>query len=295
MLTSKLLASVSGPPPQPGVVWAASGSPTSSSIYAIDYSGAVLVLGAASKIFSSSDLGQTWTERASLSHTVSTIKYLNGQFLAATWNGEILTSPDGTVWTSRTVLTLRVNGFAYGLGLYVAVGYNGMVLSSPDAITWTPRSSGTTTHINHVAFGNGRFIAAGSYSASTTRARVSLNGITWSSLAGSMTSGTLWSVRYAGPAGFIITGDSVLYTSPDGVTWTTRGFGQTATAIFATAYNGSLYVAVGYTFSGSAGLVSTSPDGVIWTPRTVSSNILHDVVYATKFYAVSSTGQIRTS
>ena len=74
----------------------------------------------------------------------------------------ILTSPDGVSWTTRTSGTSSgLNGVAYGNGTFVAVGYNCAILTSPDGVAWTTRISGTCSGLNGVTYGNNTFVAVG--------------------------------------------------------------------------------------------------------------------------------------
>ncbi len=45
----------------------------------------------------------------------------------------------------------------------MAVGGGGTILTSPDGVTWTRRASGTTQHLHAVTYGNGLFVAVGSW------------------------------------------------------------------------------------------------------------------------------------
>ena len=74
----------------------------------------------------------------------------------------ILTSPDGVSWTRRTSGTSsELKGVAYGNSLFVAVGDDGTILTSPDGVSWNQQTSGTSNNHNRVAYGNGLFVAVG--------------------------------------------------------------------------------------------------------------------------------------
>ena len=70
-----------------------------------------------------------------------------------------------------------------------------------------------------------------------------------------------------------VSGNGVILTSPNGITWTTRSFG---TSIFLrdVTYGNGRFVTVGST------LISTSPDGITWTARdSGTTSPLYSVTY----------------
>jgi hypothetical protein len=78
--------------------------------------------------------------------------------------GTILTSPDGATWKARSSgTTSNLNVIAYGNNQFVAVGDSGTFLISPDGATWTARSFGTSNNLSSVTYGNNQFIAVGIY------------------------------------------------------------------------------------------------------------------------------------
>lgn len=117
-----------------------------------------------------------------------------------------------------------------GSGLFVAVGEQGELVTSPDGTSWTIQNSGTVQDFTGISFGNGLFVAIGSF-----RLRTSLDGVTWSENM-SVVNSDLDDIVYSdglftvlglecGP----IIGDSrglschgTMFTSPDGIDWTLR-------------------------------------------------------------------------
>lgn len=106
----------------------------------------------------------------------------------------------------------------------------------------------------------------------------STDGITWTS----RTSGTASSLRtitYGG--GIFVYGGfgGVLATSTDGVTWTARTSGTTST-IFTVVYENSLYV-----YGTGSGGLATSTDAITWTARTsgTATNIV-TITYNNSLY-----------
>ena len=76
-----------------------------------------------------------------------------GMFVTVSYSGTILTSPDGTSWTQRTSGTsTRLYEVTYGNGTFVTVGFFGTILTSSDGTTWTPRTSGTSNDLRGVIY-----------------------------------------------------------------------------------------------------------------------------------------------
>jgi hypothetical protein len=96
-----------------------------------------------------------------------------GVIVAVGNSGEVVSSSDGGAsWTRRTSgKTTNLVSIAYGNGRYVAVGNSGVVLTSLDGVSWQAPSSGTTATIYWVAFGNGMFVRSGG--------DVSADGVAW--------------------------------------------------------------------------------------------------------------------
>lgn len=94
---------------------------------------------------------------------------------------ELGARPFRQVWTEQTSGTSTdLNGVAYGQGLWVAVGDSGMIRTSPDGVTWTVRSSPVSNNIRCVTFGNGLFVAGLEYTAGSPYNLIqSTDGIAW--------------------------------------------------------------------------------------------------------------------
>jgi hypothetical protein len=85
-------------------------------------------------------------------------------------------------------------------------------------------------------------------------------------------------IAYNGSNLYVAVGNNgTLYSSSDGITWTSRTSGFGTTAIFTVAYGNGLFVA-----AGNSGILTTSTDGITWTARTsnMGSNQIQQVVYA---------------
>ena len=130
---------------------------------------------------------------------------------------------------SNLGFNLRSIVYSKNLGLFVAVGSNSKIITSSDAVNWK------------LQFG---------------------------------TAYDLYSVTYSETLGlFVVVGGfgemvSVIFTSPDGITWTERySNSENAQQFDSVTYSETLglFVAVGGL---NTGIVFTSPDGITWTERT---------------------------
>lgn len=156
---------------------------------------------------------------------------------------------DLTHWSVRAE-SFALHAFAYAqsnqtaskLPIYVAVGDNGTVITSNDGAAWTIVPQLPSDRLTSITFGNGQFVAAGHTSS----------------------------------------GSQNIFTSPDGLTWTTHDSnivegmqGLTSGSSGSLAALTTLYVGVG-----DDNMIATSPDGATWTQRTCGTG-LND------FYTVS--------
>src|SRR5262249_18712980 len=79
-------------------------------------------------------------------------------------------------WSAVTSgTTNHLQAIAFGGGRFVAAGDNGTVLTSLDGISWTLGSSGVTNSIYGIAYGSGKFVAVGSAGLIKTSA----DGVVW--------------------------------------------------------------------------------------------------------------------
>jgi hypothetical protein len=169
------------------------------------------------------------------------------------------------------------------------VGGTGTILTSPDGITWTARTSGTTDHLNGVAWSSIvlLFVAVGA----NGTIRTSPNGTTWTTRFGSVSSvlnDVVWSDALSR---FVIAAlDTTLnvLTSPDGVTWTARATPKAV--FFAVAVATANYALVAGT-----GWILVSTDGVNWQVADASVNLRGGVWTGQGAVLVGETGAILRS
>ncbi|MFZ4765926.1 MAG: PKD domain-containing protein, partial [Roseimicrobium sp.] len=156
----------------------------------------------------------------------------------ATLNHAVTITDPARTFTQRTSGTMNdLHAIAANTNVAVAVGgSDGDILTSTDGVTWTARTlpdwGGNITFHSATRDGS-KFIIVGQ------------------------------DYNFTAPAGW----QGVIYTSPNGTTWTRRYGGGTERAndLQAVASDGAGAVAVG-----SSGTVLTSADGLTWSPVTVS-------------------------
>jgi len=110
--------------------------------------------------------------------------------------------------------------------------------------------------------------------------------ITWTARSG--LDNTPFQVAYNGTNLYVLVGGGgILYTSTDGITWTSRTSGFGTNSINSVAYGNGLFVAVG-----ANGTITTSTDGITWTARTsnMGTNQINHVIYANSIWVAVGVG-----
>jgi photosystem II stability/assembly factor-like uncharacterized protein len=180
------------------------------------------------------------------------------RFLGMSGDGRLLTSPDGDAWTTGPqLLTRRVEGFFRANGFHWAVGADGLVARSGDLVGWTEQT--LANHRFHgLSHGDGLHLLVG------RRADFSR---------------------------------AVLFTSPDGTSWTERDPGfpaESSLRLQASAYGNGRHVAGGNGYS-----LTTSTDGLVWshdaTPGSTPFNLNRLRFVDDQFIGLGSSGTIYLS
>lgn len=238
----------------------------------------------------------TWTSVTPVGTASSAIQnngkmglgYGNGLYLAfpdAIGAGNIYTSSNTVEWTVRTSGTSSVlNDVTYGNGLYVSVGVKGATSRSTDGITWTATAISGAPTLNSVIYGNALYVCVGQSGAVYTSA----NAITWTSRT-SGTSAVLMDVCYGGNLYVAVGEGGTILTSANAITWTSRTSGQPTKTLNCIAHNGSRYIV-----GANAGVILTSTDAITWSTLSYSPGALvhiEDVTSALNNCFVLSTDQ----
>ena len=201
--------------------------------------------------------------------------------------------------TNQITLNWNVVAGATGYNIYYGSTLTGVTLAAgnvqPPYID-TPLAAGSTLYSYIVTAINtsGESLASIDVSASTNYATYANHtaggtpGVNWFTV---HKSATLNNIAWSGSLYVGVKSDGTIYTSPDGVTWTTRTSGS-VNNLLSVIWSGTQFVVVG-----SNGTILTSPDGVTWTTQTSGTlNNLTSVIWSgTQFVVVGVSGTILTS
>ena len=152
-------------------------------------------------------------------------------------------------------------------GSFFALGPQGTLLVSSSGTSWNARLQNTPSDLRDVTQLGGLYVLVGGGGLVLT----SSDGSNWTERA-SGTFNDLLAVA-SGAGQVVAVGDQgTILTSPDGVNWVRRTSG--GTVFHDVAWNGGLYMAVGYnpTVFPNQGSIYTSPDGILWTRRSPPFN-----------------------
>ena len=209
----------------------------------------------------------------------------------------ILTSPDGLVWTDRSsgIAGINLQSVVFTGTKLVAfdgtkTGFAGSI-AADGSISWTKQALGAGGLIQ-AAWSGTKLAAVGAATGTST------NATTWNQKP-SPTKSAFTDITWTGSVFIAIAKPSAIFTSPDGVTWTkSPGSGEISDPLFAVAWSGSQFCAVGGDFKRlNTALIYTSPDGSTWTqrPSILKSPLVGIAWNGSLFCAVGGDGTIITS
>lgn len=170
---------------------------------------------------------------------------------------------------------------------FVVSGVNGGLLTSTAGSSWTYQNLGLGyTDIRAIAYNGTKYVAICSarLEASTSLLIASsANKINWS--IDSSIPVSVVDIAYGNSIFVTVGNGGAIYTSPDGITWTSRTSGTTQ-ALNCVVYLNNLFL-----IGGNSGVILTSSDGITWTLRNpgTSTNIT-GIAWNGTIYAASNSG-----
>jgi hypothetical protein len=207
--------------------------------------------------------------------SLSGLTFGNGKFLAtggSSGNTVRAYSDDGGATWKSSGTGINCKGVAYGNGIYLTGGGGGRLAWSADPTdpaSWTLLTAAATTfsagngYINAIAFGGGKFVAAGS---DRGHAAYSVNGVSWTGITQTeeIFGGWINGIAY-GNNRFVAVGDNgkAAFTTTSVNDWIAivdTGFPTGDAKITPIAYGNGYFV-----MGNNSGEASWSADGVIWT------------------------------
>lgn len=147
---------------------------------------------------------------------------------------------------------------------FLVVGPVGSATSA-DGITWSYNSNLSTIipqpKVGIWAAELNSYLVVGENAQASVRAALSSNGITWNVGTYNFGSITITAVAWSGTV-FVLTTTSGIYTSSNGVDWTSRSTSSNS-AWYSVTWTGTKFV-----IGGAAGYLAESTDGITWTTKT---------------------------
>lgn len=209
-----------------------------------------------------------WSSAILCYNSVNVMSSNGGTFLRAYVSGSA-SGQAGTFIQSALLGSTQMRSIAYGNGIFIAPPYGrlkGGITS--DGKTWTETGSfPSALKFTSIAYGGGIWVAV---SDTSPYGAYSVNdGVSWTSfLSGGSYTKFITYGNGLFVAGAVIGGSTVVQTSPNGYTWTTRtiytGYDYNIMAI---AFgNGLFYIGCQY-----SGMQFTSTDGITWNSFSVPS------------------------
>jgi hypothetical protein len=290
--------------------------------------------------------GTNWGSPTYVYPVVTNITYGGGYYVGvgsgvgSGHGGVARYSPDLVTWTTAMddAHSYGLSSVAYGNGLFVGVGMHGLIWTSPDHVTWTVRKQSLTYlgNLYAVAYIQNQFVVGGNGAVSpggfgedAPHLFGSVDGNWFRRPSGVFPD--IWALGY-GQGLYVEVNASTVRTSPDGITWTTRGSGlstqlagldfdnnlfvltawgggistspdgitwtihtnNTTQNLWGAAYGNGIWVAAGQSFSGG-GAYETSPDGTTWTRHTSTSNFRNVAFGGGVFVMVGDSGYLASS
>jgi hypothetical protein len=221
--------------------------------------------------FSISAYGDTSTAQVALFNTNATVVEVN-DYTDGTFGVDLS--------AGLTITTNSANSFTVNFTSPVALAssaYKFTIQSSKNetlGVQWTPFTiQNYSGNITSGAFGNGRYVFAGSGGADSLL--TSTDGTNW--IVTNVTIGLPFeAVTYGNGKFVLVTSDGEIVTTSDGVNYSIVQF--PTTELFSVAYGNGKFVAVGGSVT-SGSTIYTSSDGVNWTSTRSGSAVWNSAIF----------------
>ena len=172
----------------------------------------------------------------------------------------------------------------YGNGKWVCSGFSNTYYTSTDGINWTPNTLFMGAACG--AYGNGAWVLGADGGGGVYR---STDGVNFTNV--NVGSGdAIVSLFYANGEFMAIGGSNATYTSPDGVTWTTRGTLPAAASVSALGFGNGTWV-VGLN-AAQLGVAYSTNNGVSWTLVNTESFVTqtYDCAFSQGVFLINDPG-----
>jgi hypothetical protein len=144
---------------------------------------------------------------------------------------------DGYNWQPISLPLRGLDGINYVNGRFFSVGDSGLIFISGNGIYWTNVSVATSGSFYGVAYGGGRYVAAGSVSA------ISTDGFSWTTNSMSPPENII-KIVYGDNQFVPVAASGDLLSSADGVSWQTNLVRRVADVFSDLAYNGGTFMVI---------------------------------------------------
>lgn len=198
------------------------------------------------------------------SDTLNSISYANGYYFAG-GTGVLYYSTDLTTWTNALIGgSSAIYGVSWTGTNYVVVGSGAFIRYSSNLSSWsTPTITGSPSTIYSVAANGATLVAT--CAGSPFAWRSTDHGVNWAAVSTTLTNASgLGGAKYLN-GNWLYVGNSNLYTSSDGNTWTQQTDGVTDT-LTEPSFGASTYVVPSFTANATMAITSTNTTS--WTSRS---------------------------
>ena len=254
-------------------------------------SGRIVAAGGAGTVLDSAD-GTNWSVQRVGKEKFQSVASSGTTLLATSGGSNVWLSTDGLTWKPQTVTLpdqTSLGNLIWDGSRWVAFNDNystpQSLLVSTDGATWTKladlpsydTSTGLSRNINALAYTGTRYVVAGGFMDSNNQSSslppylaTTSDGTDWQEISlgdfSATTGNQVREVVWTGSQLVLVGTNDMVFTSPDGTTWTKRTMTSGGMYISALTWTGTQLVAFSRNFmTGGNGTTYTSTDGVAWT------------------------------